>query len=74
MDAYENSRNKLNSSMKQVKLRLTNTSRGKKALSKTASTGFELVLNWFCTGFELVNENGFPREQKGGLGDFQDKT
>ena len=71
--------------MKQVKLRLTKTSRSKKAaLSKTVWTGLELVLNWFWTeyertGMQLVlnrvwtgNENGLPRGQKGlvGLSDF----
>ena len=36
---------------KQVKLRLTKTSRGKKALGKI---GFELVLNYFETGFKMA--------------------
>ena len=47
---------------KQVKLRLTKTSSGKKALGKTVTTGFKLILNfgfelasnWCWTGFELV--------------------
>ena len=41
-----------------VKLRLTKTSRGKKALSKIGFelvwTSFKQVLNWLLTGFELV--------------------
>ena len=53
-------------SLKQVKLDLTKTSRGKKALSKI---GFELVLNWFSTGFELIfNWFCFFLTRWGGLG------
>ena len=40
--------------LKQGKLRLTKTSRSKKAISKTVWTGFELVFYWYWTGFELV--------------------